>query len=76
VAVAAPLLTAPVPDRANWTLPRLQAEIARDAEVSISKSHLGKTLKKTAIDGAGRATASPDGRTPMPSIVPDFGSSS
>jgi transposase len=64
--VAAPLLTAPVADRANWTLPRLQAEIARQAEVSISKSQLSKTLKKTAIDGAGRATASPAGRIPTP----------
>ena len=29
--VVAPLLTAPVADRVNWTLPRLQAEIARQA---------------------------------------------
>jgi hypothetical protein len=27
--VVEPLLTAPVTDRVNWTLPRLQAEIAR-----------------------------------------------
>jgi len=55
--VAAALLTAPVVDRANWTLPRLQVEIARRAEVSISKSQLSKTLKKTAIDGGDRGTA-------------------
>jgi len=74
--VAASLLTAPVADRTNWTLPRLQAEIMRQAEVSISKSQLSKTLKKTATDGGGRATASPAGRMPTPSIAPGFGSSS
>ncbi len=51
------LLSPPVADRANWTLPRLQAEIERQAEVTISKSQLCKTLKKTATDGAGPATA-------------------
>jgi transposase len=74
--VAAALLTEPVADRTNWTLPRLQAEIARQAEVSISKSQLSKTLKKTATDGAGRATASPTGRIGTPSIAPGSGSSS
>jgi transposase len=74
--VAAALLTAPVADRANWTLPRLQAEIARQAAVSISKSQLSKTLKKTATDGAGPATALPDDRTRTPSIAPGSGSSS
>jgi transposase len=64
--VAASVLTAPVADRANWTLPRLQAEIARQAEVSISKSQLSKTLKKTATAGADRATALPGGRTGTP----------
>src|SRR5688572_32895278 len=39
-AVVARLLTAPVEDRPNWTLPRLQAEIGRQAGVSISKSQL------------------------------------
>jgi transposase len=57
--VAASVLTAPVADRANWTLPRLQAEITRRTEVSISKSQLSKALKKTATDGDGPATALP-----------------
>lgn len=70
-AVVAPLLAAPVADRANWTLPRLQAEIARQSGVSISKSQLSKTLKKTITDGAGRVTASPAGRIRTLSTVPD-----
>jgi len=70
VAVAAPLLTAPVADRTNWTLPRLQAEIERQAAVSISKSQLSKTLKKTAIGGVGHGTASPDGKIRPPSTAP------
>jgi transposase len=74
--VAASVLTVPVADRANWTLPRLQAEIAREAEVSISKSQLSKALKKTATDGADRGTASPAGKTPTPSSAPGCGSSS
>jgi transposase len=74
--VVASLLTAPVADRTNWTLPRLQAEIARQTEVSISKSQLSKTLKKTATDGAGRATLWPVGKIPMPSIAPGSGSKS
>jgi transposase len=74
--VVASLLTVPVADRANWTLPRLQGEIARQAEVSISKSQLSKTLKKMATDGAGRVIASPAGRTPTPSRAAGSGSSS
>jgi transposase len=74
--VAAALLTAPVSDRVNWTLPRLQAEIARQAEVSISKSQLSKTLKKTATAGADPATACSAGRTRTLSSAPGSGSSS
>lgn len=74
--VVASLLTLPVADRTNWTLPRLQAEIARQAEVSISKSQLGKTLKKMAGDGDGHATASPGDKTRPPSTAPGCGSSS
>lgn len=74
--VAASLLTAPVADRTNWTLPRLQAEIARQAEVSISKSQLSKTLKKTATDGVVRATASPAGKIRTLSPAPGSGSNS
>jgi len=74
--VAASVLTVPVADRANWTLPRLQAEIAREAAVSISKSQLSKTLKKTATGGGDRGIASPAGKIPTPSIAPGSGSSS
>lgn len=74
--VAASLLTVPVADRANWTLPRMQAEIQRQAEVSISKSQLSKTLKKTASGGDGPATVSPADRTETPSSEPGSGSSS
>jgi transposase len=64
--VAASVSAVPVADRANWTLPRLQAEITRQAEVSISKSQLSKVLKKTVTDGAGPATALPDDKIAMP----------
>jgi transposase len=74
--VAASLLTAPVTDRVNWTLPRLQAEIERQAEVSISKSQLSKTLKKTATDGADLATACSADRTRTLSSALGSGSSS
>ncbi len=74
--VAAAVLTVPVADRTNWTLPRLQAEIAVQAEVSISKSQLSKTLKKTATDGADRGIACSADRTQTPSSAPGSGSSS
>jgi transposase len=74
--VVAGLLSEPVADRTNWTLPRLQAEIERQAEVTISKSQLSKTLKKMAIGGADRATASLAARTAKPSIARGCGSSS
>ncbi|HKT14669.1 MAG TPA: helix-turn-helix domain-containing protein [Allosphingosinicella sp.] len=70
-AVVAGLLAAPVPDRPNWTLPRLQVEIGRQAGVSISKSQLSKVLKKTATDGVVRATVFMADKMPMPSIEPD-----
>ena len=69
------LLSAPVADRANWTLPRLQAEIARQSAVSVSKSQLSKALKKTASDGAGPGTVCAADKMPTPSIAPDSGSS-
>jgi len=46
LAVARELLGAPVQDRPNWTLPRLQAEIERRAGVSISKSRLSILLRE------------------------------
>lgn len=74
-AVVASLLAAPVADRPNWTLPRLQAEIARQAAVSISKSQLSKTLKKTATAGADRGIVCTGGKMPPRSIEPGSGSS-
>jgi transposase len=73
--VAAALLAVPVADRPNWTLPRLQAEIAQQTSVSISKSQLSKALKKTATDGADRAIACAGDKMPTPSSDPGFGSS-
>jgi hypothetical protein len=53
-----------------------QAEIARQAEVSISKPQLSKTLKKMAGDGDGHATAVPGDKTRPPSTAPGCGSNS
>jgi hypothetical protein len=69
------LLRAPVTDRPNWTLSRLQAEIARQGEVTISKSQLSKALKKTASAGAAPVTACTAGKTQLPSNDPGSGSS-
>ncbi len=55
--VAAPLLSAPVADRTNWTLARLAEEIATREGVMISRSQLSKVLrKKGGSAGAGRGT--------------------
>jgi transposase len=55
--VAAPLLSAPVADRPNWTLARLAQEIERREGVSISRSQLSKVLrKKGGSASAGRGT--------------------
>jgi|ERR1700731_373286 transposase len=55
--VAAPLLSAPVANRTNWTLTRLAEEIARSEGVTISRSQLSKVLrKKGGSAGAGRGT--------------------
>ena len=75
LAVVEDLLAAPVTDRPNWTLPRLQAQVAQQSAVSISKAQLSKTLKKTATDGADPATACTAARTPTPSSDPGSGSS-
>ena len=51
-----------------WTLPRLQAEIARRCEVGISLSWLSILLrKKGGLPGAGPGTPSRGGRTSKPS---------
>jgi transposase len=69
--VAAAVLSEPVADRPNWTLPRLQAEIARQSELSISKSQLSKALKKTATDGAAPAIACAGDKIRTPSTERD-----
>lgn len=58
LAIAATILSEPVQDRPNWTLARLQAEIARRGGPAISKSRLSILLRqKGASAGAVRATA-------------------
>ena len=57
LAVAEEVLDQPVADRPNWTLPRLQAEIERQTEVTISQSRLSEVLRKKGdSDGGGPAT--------------------
>ena len=51
--VAAPLLSAPVEDRRNWTLARLAGEIARLEGLSISRSQLSKVLRKKGGSASG-----------------------
>ena len=57
LAVAEELLTAPVADRPNWTLPRLAEEIERRAGLRISHSRLSVVLRnKGRSAGGGLAT--------------------
>jgi transposase len=57
LAVAEEVLSGPVADRPNWTLPRLADEIETRAGVRISRSRLSVVLrKKGAFAGAGPAT--------------------
>lgn len=51
--VAGPLLEAPVADRPNWTLARLQEEIKAREGVSISRSQLSKVLRKKGGSASG-----------------------
>jgi hypothetical protein len=44
--VALPLLSEPIADRPNWTLPRLRVEIEARERVRISHSQLSKALRK------------------------------
>jgi transposase len=74
--VVASLLRQPVADRPNWTLPRLQAEIERQADVSISKSQLSKTLKKWLAMAPAAPLSRRAPKTRPPSIAPGCGSSS
>ena len=57
LAIAREVLTEPVEDRTNWTLPRLRAEIERRAGVAISKSRLSVLLReKGGLAGGGPGT--------------------
>jgi transposase len=51
--VAVPLLSAPVEDRRNRTLSRLEGEIARREGLSISRSQLSKVLRKKGGSASG-----------------------
>jgi transposase len=73
--VADDVLTAPVANRRNWTLPRLIAEIEQREGVRISKSRLSVVLrKKGGTASAARGTRSRVGKTPMPSTAQGCGS--
>ena len=54
--VCVPLLEAPVANRANWTIPRLIAEIKKRELVDIGPSQLSKALRKKTSGGAGHGT--------------------
>lgn len=58
LAMAATILSEPVENRPNWTLPRLQAEIARRGGPPLSPSRLSVLLReKGGSAGGGPATA-------------------
>src|SRR3712207_2337211 len=64
--VAEEVLTAPVADRPNWTLPRLAGEIEKRAGLRISRSRLSVVLRQRGLSaGGGRATRCRGGRTPV-----------
>jgi transposase len=57
LSVAEDLLSAPVADRMNWTLPRLMGEIEKRTGQRISPSRLSVVLRKKGLSaGAGRVT--------------------
>src|ERR687884_847632 len=57
LAVAEEVLSGPVADHPNWTLPRLADEIEKRAGVRISRSRLSVVLRQRGISaGAGPAT--------------------
>jgi transposase len=57
LAIASAVLREPVENRRNWTLPRLQAEIERPADIRLSQSWLSILLReKGASAGGARAT--------------------
>jgi transposase len=67
LALAREVLSGPVTDRPNWTLPRLQSELGARSGVTISKSQLSKALKKGGSAGGAPAIACTGGRMPRPS---------
>ena len=68
LALAREVLSGPVADRPNWTLPRLQAELAARSGLSISQAQLSRALKKGGSGGGGRVIACAGGRTRKRSI--------
>ena len=54
--VCTPLLDAPVANRANWTIPRLIAEIKARERIDIGPSQLSKALRKKTSGGGGPGT--------------------
>jgi transposase len=58
LSIAASILSEPVENRPNWTIPRLRAEIERRGGPPISQSRLSILLReKGGCAGDGRATA-------------------
>ena len=53
LAVAEEVLSAPVANRPNWTLPRLADEIEKRAGVRISRSRLSVVLRQRGISAGG-----------------------
>ena len=53
LSMAAVILSEPVQNRPNWTLPRLQAEIARRGGPPISKSRLSILLREKGASAGG-----------------------
>ncbi len=51
--VAEEVLSAPVADRPNWTLPRLADEIEKRSGVRISRSRLSVVLRKKGVSAGG-----------------------
>ena len=57
LAVAEQVLSGPVADRPNWTLPRLADEIEKRSGVRISRSRLSVVLRQRGLSaGGGRVT--------------------
>ena len=58
LAVVQELLTGPVANRPNWTLPRLQHEVHERTGLRISTSRLSVVMRQRgALSAAGRGTA-------------------